>query len=52
MKELNHFVLGKILFAAVRGHHFFTKGHSDNPEGQVEVEPPLIGSYFWKVNLN
>ena len=47
-KELNHFVLGKGLFASVKGHLFFIIGHSDNPEGQVEVEPPLIGSCFWK----
>ena len=23
-----------------------TKGHMDNPEGQVDAESPLIGSYF------
>ena len=46
MKELNHFVLGKGLFASVKGHLFLTKGYSDNPEGQVEVKPPLIRSYF------
>ena len=38
MKELSHFVLGKVLFASVKEHLFFTKGHSDNPE--MQVEPP------------
>ena len=33
VKELNHFVVGKGLFALVKEHLFFTKGHSDNPEG-------------------
>ena len=46
MKELNHVVLGKGLFTSGKEHLFFIKGHSDNPEGQVEVKPPLIGSYF------
>ena len=41
MKELNQVVLGKGLFFSVKGCLFFTKGHSDNPEGQVEVEPSL-----------
>ena len=41
MKELNPVVLGKRLFFSVKGCLFFTKGHSDNPEGQVEVEPSL-----------
>ena len=27
---------------------WFSKGHLDNPEGQVEVESFLIGSYFDK----
>ena len=40
MRELDHLVLSKGLFASIKGHLFFTKGHSDNPEGQVEVEPP------------
>ena len=46
MKELNHFVLENRLFTSVKGHLFLTKGHSDNPDGQVEVIPLLIGSYF------
>ena len=46
MKELNHFVFGKGLSTSVKGHLFLTKGHSDNPEVQVELKPPLIGSYF------
>ena len=48
MKELNHFVLRKGLFAPVKGQLFFTKGQSDNPEGQMEVEPPLIRNCFLK----
>ena len=39
MKELNPFVLVKELLASVKGHLFFTRGHSDNLEGQVNVEP-------------
>ena len=46
MKELNHFVLVKELVAPVKGYLYFTKWHSDNLEGLVEVEPNLIGSYF------
>ena len=46
MKELNHFILGKGPFASVKGDIFFTKEHSDNPEGQVWIETPSIGSYF------
>ena len=38
MKELSNFVLRKRLFASVKGHLFFTNGHSDNPEGQAEVD--------------
>ena len=32
MKELNHFVLGRELFASVKGHLFFRKRQSDNLE--------------------
>ena len=46
MKELNYVVLRKTHFASVKGHPFFIKGHSDDPEGQVEVEPPVTRSYF------
>ena len=42
MKELNHFVFGKGLSTSV-------KRHSENPEVQVEVKPPLIRSYFYKI---
>ena len=49
MKELNYVALRKTHFASVKGHLFFIKGHSDDPEGQVEVEPPVTRSYFWKV---
>ena len=41
MKELNHVVLRNGLFFSVKGCFLFTKGQSDNPEGQVEVEPSL-----------
>ena len=40
MKELNQNILGKGLFAAVKGHLCLTKGHLDNPEGPMEVESP------------
>ena len=39
MKELDQTVLQKGFFAS-------TKGHLHNPEGQVEVESPQIGSFF------
>ena len=39
MKELDQIVLQKGFFAS-------TKGHLHNPEGQVEVESPQIGSFF------
>ena len=48
MKELNYVVLRKTHFASVKGHLFFIKGHSDDPEGQVEVEPPRNQKLFLK----
>ena len=47
MKELYQIVLQKGLFASIKEHLRLTEGHLDNTEGQVEVESPLIGSYFW-----
>ena len=46
MKELNQIVLQKGLFDSIKGHLCVTKEHLGSPEGQVEVEFPLIGSYF------
>ena len=46
MKELDQIVLQKVLFASIKGHLCLTKMHLDNPERQVVVESPLIGSYF------
>ena len=40
MIELNHLVHVKGLFTSLKGHLFFTKGHSYNPERQVEIESP------------
>ena len=40
MKELDHAVLGKGLFASIKEQVFFTKGYSENPDGQVKVESP------------
>ena len=40
MKEFNQIVLQKEFFASIKEHLCLTKGHLDNPEGQVEVEPP------------
>ena len=51
MKELDQIVLQKGLFASIKGHLCLAKGHLDNPKGQVGVESPLIGSYFWKFRL-
>ena len=50
MKELNHLVLEKKPFVSVKVHLFFTKGHSDNPEGQVEVNPPQSEVAFEEFN--
>ena len=52
MKELNHFFLGKGPLASVKGDIFFTKGHSDNPEGQMGVETPQSAVIFKKFNWN
>ena len=46
MKELDHFVLGKGLFATVKGRLPFTKGHSRQSRGKGGGRTPLIGSYF------
>ena len=46
MKELRQIVLQEGLSASTKGHLDLTKGHLNNPEGQVEVESSLIGSYF------
>ena len=46
MSELDQISLQERLFASVKGHIRLTKGHLDNPEGQVEVESPRIGNYF------
>ena len=40
MKELDQIVLQKGLFASIKGHLCMTKGHLDNPEGQVKVASP------------
>ena len=46
-EELNQIVIGKGLFAAVKGHLSLTKGYLDNPEGLVIVESFLSGICFW-----
>ena len=46
MKEMNHIILGKGIFASLKRHLCLTKGHVGNPEGPVEVESPLIGICF------
>ena len=35
MNELDQIVLQKGLFTSIKGHLGLTKGHSENPEGQV-----------------
>ena len=40
MKELDQIVLQEGLLASIKGHLCLTKGHLDNPEGQVKVESP------------
>ena len=46
MKELDQIVLQKWLFASIKEHLYLTKGYLVNPEGQVEIEYTLIGSYI------
>ena len=46
IKELDQIAVQERLFASIKGHLCLRKGHLDNPEGQVDVESPLIGSYF------
>ena len=46
IKELNLIVFKKGLLVSIKEHLCWTKGPLDNPEGQVEVESPLIVSYF------
>ena len=40
MKEFNQIVLQKEFFASIKEHLCLTKGHLDNPEGQVKVVSP------------
>ena len=47
MKELDQIVFQKELFASIKGHLCLTKEHLDNPEGQVEVESLIIGSFIY-----
>ena len=47
MKELNKIVLGKGLFASIKGELCLTKWHLDNHKRQLEIEYPLTGSCFW-----
>ena len=46
MKELDQIILQKGLFTSIKGHLYLTKGHLDNPEGEVQVESSLIGKLF------
>ena len=46
MKRLNQIFLQKGLFVATKEHLCLIKGHLDNPEGQMEVESPLMGTYL------
>ena len=34
------------LLAWRKGHLCLSKGHLDNPEGQMQIESPLIRKYF------
>ena len=45
-KNYNQIILGKWLCAYMEGHLCLRKMHLDNPERQVTVEYPLIGSCF------
>ena len=46
MKKLDQVLLQKRLFVSIKRHLRLTNKHLDHPEGQVEVEFPLMGSYF------
>ena len=50
MKELNHLVLEKKTLRFSKSAPFLYKGHSDNPEGQVEVKPPQSEVVFEEFN--
>ena len=39
MKDFSQTVLRKGLFVSIKGHLCLTKGHLDNPEGQMEIKP-------------
>lgn len=41
MKKLNEIVIGKRLFASMKGKFWLTKGHLCNPEGYVKFKYPL-----------
>ena len=46
MKRLNQIFLQKGLFVSTKEHLCLITGHLDNPEGQMEVESPLMGTYL------
>ena len=46
MKESNKVVLGKWLFASLKGKICLTKGHLCNQEGHMKTEYFFIGSCF------
>ena len=46
MKELSQFVLGKVLFASVKEHLFFTKRALRQSREAGAGGTPLTGSYF------
>ena len=38
MKDFSQTALRKGLFISIKGHLCLTKGHLDNPEGQMEIK--------------
>ena len=50
MKELNEIVLGKRLFASIKGQHCLIKGLFGYQEGYMEVEHPPHRKLFLTLN--
>ena len=44
--DFDQIVIQEELFLSIKERGCLTRGDYDNLEGQVLVEPPLIGNYF------
>ena len=52
MKDFSQTVLQKGLFVSIKGHLCLTKGHLDNPEGQMEIKSTSSEIIFDANNSN